>query len=94
MAVLVLSNGAMEVVKAKDSKHFTVEEMYRLIGCDTVEHVMLADGRSMWLDEEGKFADPPKSVNIIATILLELSGGFPGDKVMGDVLVTDEEEVE
>jgi len=94
MGVLVLSNGVMEVVKAKNSKNFTLEEMYRLIGCDMVECVTLADGRTMWLDEMGKFADPPKSVNALATILLSEAGGIRGDKVMGDVLVTDEGEVE
>ena len=73
---------------APAGRTFTLAEMYALVGCDMVEPVDLDDGRTMWIDEEGKYADPPKPVNAEATHLLALAGGIPGDVIVGNALIT------
>ena len=89
MATLLTAQGISAEVKPK-GKAFTLEELYGLIGCSTVEMVRLADGRLMWLDEDGKSKQLPP--NQKATELLMAAGGMPGDFVGGTVLLTTEKE--
>jgi len=93
MATLIKPDGTETQVHPANTSHgFTLEELYRHIGCGIVEMVRLADGREMWLDEEGKF-NSALAPNERATILLVQAGGIPGDFVVGNVLVTDAGEV-
>ena len=70
--------------------YFTLDEIYEHVGCETVEAVGLADGRTLWLDEEGKFGPTgPKARNDKATRLLVAAGGMAGDYIAGHALVTD-----
>jgi hypothetical protein len=95
MATLIRANGPDVVVRPKGAT-FTLEEMYAAIGggCDIVQPIALADGRTMWLDEEGKYRDGMLLVNETATRLLAEAGGIPGDVVVGAALVTEPEEME
>lgn len=91
MATLIRADGTEQDVHPRGAA-FELEEMYALIGCTTVELVGLADGRSMWLDEDGRGLKKP--VNGKATALLHQAGGIPWDVVVGDALVTGPTEVE
>lgn len=97
MAILInAETGAETEVFPRDKrKGFQLAELYELIGnnCDMVELVTLADGRGMWLDEEGKFRRG-LFANGKATDLLQQAGGIPGDVVMGNVLITSGKEVQ
>ena len=77
----------METTVAPRGRYFTLAELYEHTECSMVEAVTLEDGRLMWFDEEGKFASPPKPVNMAATMLLAQAGGVPGDFVVGPVLI-------
>lgn len=91
MALLIKTDGTQTEV-APLNKIFTADELRQHVGCTYFEHVSLADGRSMWLDEDGKHLSKP--VNVEATKLLWLAGGAPDDVVAGDVLVTSRGEVD
>lgn len=62
-----------------------LQEMYRLIGCETVEHVSLRGGGHMWFDEDSKGRN--LALNSEATLLLLEAGGAPTDYVAGTVIV-------
>jgi hypothetical protein len=89
MAILLKQNGIIQQIFPKDkSRGFSLDEIYQLIGngCEMVKAVDLADGRSMWLDEEGKYRQGLRE-NLKATELLMKAGGIPGDVVTGNVLI-------
>ena len=77
------------------AKRFTLEEMYGLIGCETVEMLRVPGRpyRCMWFDEDGRGAG--KLHNAAASALLvRLHGRTLGaDDIVGDVLVTGAGEV-
>jgi hypothetical protein len=91
MATIIRAHDGQEFSVSPKNKEigFTLQELYDLIGnnCDCVEHITLADGRSMWLDEEGKFRKPLLHENAKATRLLHKAGGMPEDYVVGNVLI-------
>lgn len=92
MATLITPTSCT-TVSPKDAKRgFTLQELYSLIQCTTVQLIKLADGRGMWMDEEGKFRSVIE-VNREATRLLMEAGGDPGDFVVGNVLITHPKEV-
>lgn len=91
MALLIKADGTQTEV-APQNKVFTADELRQHIGCQYFEYVSLADGRSMWLDEDGKHLSKP--INWTATQMLRSAGGILGDFVAGDVLVTAPKEVE
>ena len=92
MARLILMDGTESDVRPKGTT-FALDELYALIGngCDMVEILGLPDGKTMWLDEEGK---PRKGlrINEKATVLARTAGISFWDMVMGNVLVTDHDE--
>lgn len=88
MATLIHADGTGREVTPKNARAgFTLRELYALLDCSTVEVVALADGRTMVLDEDGKYREPRRPVNERATRLLHLAGGMPTDFVTGDVLI-------
>jgi len=92
MATLFDPDGTeTDVRPAAPEAGFTLSEMYRLIGCETVELVTLADGRLMLLDEDGKARKRPR--NREASRLLGIAGGMHGDYVAGPALVCADGEV-
>lgn len=94
MATLIQANGDVREVSAKSSEEgFTLEELTHWTHCEMVQAITLKDGRTMWMDEEGKLRDV-HHVNEKASQLLFQAGGIPGDYVVGDVLVTSPGEVQ
>lgn len=91
-----LVNERIEVVMPK-GKDFTLEEMYALIDCGTVEHIELAKGVHMWIDENGKSENKP--FNEKATHYFHRSelykpelyrkAGIPVDFIVGNALIID-----
>lgn len=88
MATLITATGAQSTVSPLDaSAGFSLEEVYRLLECETVQHVNLADGRLMLMDEEAKIRNGQREINLTATRLLMEAGGLPRDYIIGSVLV-------
>lgn len=73
------SAGHMEIDESD-----TLAEMYRVIGCHSVDVVELADGIDMWLDDEGLYNSP---INPIATAVAR-SFGHTHQPYFGVALVT------
>ena len=96
MAKLIKDDGSESIVHPANPKDgFTLEELYSLIGCETVQAIELADGTTqMWMDEEAKLHGGIQFVNEKATRLLAEAGGIPGDEVLGTVLLTQPGEVQ
>lgn len=94
MAKLINPDGSeREVLPRNPKKGFTLDELYWHIGCSTVQAISLADGRTMWMDEEAKLSTI-LVVNEKATEMLLDAGGMPDDFVVGKVLVTARGEVQ
>lgn len=89
MAVLIDADGTQQTIHPQNLKFgFTIEEIYRLIGCVTVQVIRIGeDGSQMWMDEDGKYR-PELKPNRRATSLLHKVGGEPGDVIFGTVLIT------
>lgn len=69
MAILYKQNGeVIKDIEPKNGKRFTLEELYELLDCDTVERVFI-DGTEviMIVDENGKLKQRP--VNKTATMI-------------------------
>ena len=90
MATLLKADGTSEEVMAGKGQ-FSLKEMYELIGCELVEVVYLADGKTMWIDEEGKFKQ--HELNHLATNHLHRAGGSHTDYVAGNALICKDGEV-
>jgi uncharacterized membrane protein len=87
MARTIAPDGTTAEVLPANGRAFTLTELYRHVDCETVELVHLADGRLMWMDEDGK-AKVDLEINDAATTLLHTAGGSPWDAVVGTVLIT------
>lgn len=89
MAELIRVDGTRtEVHPAK--RKFTLEEMYKLIDCTTVEMLTVPGRpfRRMWIDEDGRSSRKPHNAAASA-LLAKLHGHTLGaDDIVGDVLVT------
>lgn len=77
--LLIAETGEIRDVKPAKGKKLTLKEMYDLIGCTTVEHLQLAKGVHLWLDEEGRLVDTPV-LNRIATLYVQKA--FPPGKYL------------
>jgi hypothetical protein len=88
MAKLIKTSGDVFDALPANRKAFTLDEMYELIGCTSIEVVRTRDPR-IWLivDEEYLLRPPPHVVNRIATNIYHDAGGRPDHPVCGDVLV-------
>lgn len=64
---------------------FSLEELYSLIDCDTVDFITLPTGALMWVDDNGLLMKKP--LNITASQLA-------GSTIVGHALITDTSEVE
>lgn len=88
MAILFKASGERKTVAPANAEDgFQLEELYRLLSCDLVQIVPLADDSLLVVDEEGKLKASTPPLNREATHLLQQSGGIPGDYVVGDALV-------
>lgn len=94
MAEFIHANGNEATVHPLNKKKgFSLHELYTLLHCETVQAISLADGRTMWMNEEAKLKEGLQFVNEKATRLLAEAGGIPGDEVIGNVLITKPGEV-
>ena len=60
MATLIRADGTEQDVRPVVGG-FTLDELYNLLGCSTIETLTLHDGRTMVIDEEGKYTDKPRN---------------------------------
>lgn len=92
MATLIKTDGTETEVRPQGKK-FSLEEMYALLDCTTVQMLRIPKRpyRNLWMDEDGKAAR--KIVNEKGTDLARLAGIAGNDFVVGDVLVTGAGEV-
>jgi hypothetical protein len=94
MATLIRYTGEQDSVLPADKENgFSLAEIYVLLNCDTVQTVMLRDGRIMLIDENAKLKrGAEQRYNDIATVLLARAGGIPGDWITGHALICDYKE--
>lgn len=96
MATLIRPNSEeVEVFPSDAADGFTLDELYKLLECETVQMIHLADDKTMWMDEESKLKpyDLVMDYNPRATELLHDAGGMPDDYIIGSVLIAAEGEV-
>lgn len=94
MAILIHPDGSeAEVHPFNPKKGFTLAELYHILNCGVVQMIHLANGKQMWMDENGKF-NPRLVSNPRATLLLQEHGGMVGDYIVGSVLVCEPGEVQ
>lgn len=79
----IKADGTTLEVVPSNGTNFSLAELQAFVG-GYIERVECPDGREMYCNEEGKLQNLP--VNTIAT---KLSGLFPYDLVVGDVVVGD-----
>lgn len=94
MATIIRATGEELTVRPANGRTFSLLELYQHTGCDMVQQVTLADGRLMWMDEEAYLRDPQPPPNAKATRLYAEAGGVRDWTVLGDVLVTEPDEVD
>jgi len=80
-AKVIRVNGETEPVEPENGMDFQLDEVKRLISCEWIEVVRLADGKLMVMDEEGKLLR--KRCNLKASEIYN----HPYDVIVGDVLV-------
>lgn len=90
-------DGTRADLKPVNGTDFTFEELYPVLGCDTIELLYLSDGTLMLFDEEGRLTGKP--VNQQATVLitadLEKRGRFLlGGNLLGPVLHCGEDQIQ
>lgn len=70
-ALLLKADGTQKVIMPADPKEgFSLKECYDLMNCTIIETRQLSDGRTMVIDEEGKFKEDAR-VNVEATKLYQ-----------------------
>lgn len=52
-STLIRSDGSFEIIRPENGTNFQLEELYRLLGCNTVDLVRLGNGRILVIDDEG-----------------------------------------
>lgn len=83
----------MPVAPLNKRDGFTLDELYALLSCTTIECVPLGEGYQLVIDEDGK-AKPDLPPNPMATRLLRQAGGMPTDYVVGAALVVSARELQ
>lgn len=90
MALLLNIDGSQETVAAKQSPHFTLQELQALVG-GLIEVVYLPDGTLLIINEEGKLEG--LAYNEQAT-LRALGCLWPGDYIAGVAVIVSMQEME
>lgn len=78
MGLLLRADGTELEVKPADGVKFSLDELYKLIGCDLIERVNISKKYDLVFDEEGKFKSPLIK-NVKATELAHHQRIMPGD---------------
>lgn len=84
----ISTTGEMTTLDLGD-KFADLAELYKATGCDMIQMIEV-DGVTMWLDEEGKLTGKP--ANKIATQMFWNTYGPYSDVIVGDVLITGDED--
>lgn len=58
MARILKTDGSVIEVKPENGKYFELHEMYRLLGCNTIDIKTRKDGYALVIDDEGTFKEP------------------------------------
>lgn len=88
MAKLLKPDGSiLDATPANKRTGFTLEEMYKLIDCETIQAIDLSTGEIMVIDEESKLRAQVPPRNRRATMLLHVAGGAPDDYIAGNALI-------
>jgi hypothetical protein len=90
MALLLKAAGGVEEIHPANGRTFVLEELQAFVG-GFIETVRTVGGQWLVLNENGKYLG--LSANERATGILLVSGGVPGDVVVGDVLLADGVEI-
>jgi hypothetical protein len=94
MGLLIKSDGTVEAISPKNGSTYAFEnELYPLLGTDTIEVITLNDGSLMLLDENAKLRFATMGANTKATDLLHKAGGMPDDIVIGDAVIINSDEL-
>jgi hypothetical protein len=92
MASLIRIGEPVEMVTPKNGNDFKLEELYKLLDCQTIETVNLSDGRIMVFDEEGKLTD--KERNEVASVIFDnMFPHLPGDYIAGHAIICSNKEI-
>lgn len=80
--VLIKTTGEIGIVDI-DYDNF-LDECYKLLDCTCIEIARCEDNYRFIIDESGKIKDPPKELNVKASMIYP---AVPFDCLVGDVLV-------
>lgn len=69
-AYLIELDGTLNEVKPENGTDFQLKEMYKMLQCEMIELISLANGMYMVIDEEGKLTNNPE-INKKATELFQ-----------------------
>lgn len=91
MATLIKTDGTKQIVHPANKRKFTYDELIELIGgnCELLEWVSFYDGRTMFLDDFGKFNGQPFNLEASKEFLSALG---TVDPIMGNVVILSEKE--
>ncbi len=82
-----------EVLPKNPATGFTLDELYALLNCSTVEIVYLRNGTILIIDEDGKYTS--KAKNALATgVAKALEGIRPDDYIVGDAIHADGHDIQ
>lgn len=88
-AQLIRVNEEPKDITPENGTDFNLQELYRLLECDMIQIITLAEGTIMIMDENGKFrAERNDTATAMARPYL-----FTGDYVSGHVIVCDSDMV-
>lgn len=94
MGQLIKADGTERDITPRSGAKFKFKgELYELLACKTIQHIHLADGRLMLMDEDAKHLAVRKPYNVKATRLLHAAGGARHDRIEGDVVVIERGEL-
>lgn len=79
--LIMYEDGELDIIVPDNRTDFTLEELYRLISCDTIEVFPLPFDKILILDENGKLIGN-KLANLYASAIA-------GQTVVGDVILCD-----
>lgn len=91
MAILIKAIGGEKEISPKNGKMFDLEEAQKLVN-GYIQIIPLDHERVMIMDEEGKLKH--NIVNATATRIAEQHNAiFPGDYIVGDVIICKNDEI-
>lgn len=90
MATLIKTNGEITEVKPKNNKCFSLEELQEFV--DGYIEIFWINDKRWVVNEEGLLDDLPE--NLMATKMLREVVSYPTQVLVGNVLITEEKELE